>query len=134
MNMRRRAGLTGAALAALAVPLLAPSTASAAPGWQHIGTSGFTYWSGGVYVSEPVESGGGGFQACVFSDAGSQWYQLYEYDPSNADEPIGGRRYQVEGGCETWDGIDAYADGDNNKAELFLRTDDGRAYKVDYYD
>lgn len=134
MNMRRRAGLTGAALAALAVPLVAPSTASAAPGWQHIGTSGFTYWSDAVYVSEPVESGGGGFQACVFSDAGSQWYQLYEYDPSSGDDPIDEPRFQVEGGCETWYGIDAYADGDNNKAELFLRTNDRRAYRVDYYD
>ncbi|QNP74882.1 hypothetical protein IAG44_39295 [Streptomyces roseirectus] len=112
------------------------SPADIPPTWDLIGTTGFTYLGSGNYISTGYAlSHGGEFHACVTTSwSGSADYALYEYDESNSDEKVGSTRTQIAGGCETWN-VGAYVDGDNNRAELYLATNDPGSQKlVTFYD
>lgn len=112
-------------------------TADVPPSWDFMFTTGFNYLGEGVYrANEAALSHGGEFHACISTTfTGNAQYALYEYDEgANADEQVGSTRTQTAGGCETWD-VDAYVDGDNNRAELYIVTNDPGASKtVTYYD
>ncbi|MFF0724442.1 hypothetical protein [Streptomyces sp. NPDC004134] len=112
-------------------------TADVPPSWDFMFTTGFTFLGEGVYRANAAAlSHGGEFHACISTpfDYDAQ-YALFEYDEgANADEHVGSTRTQTAGGCETWD-VDAYVDGDNNRAELYIVTNDPGAGKtVSYYD
>ncbi|GAA2335169.1 hypothetical protein [Streptomyces cuspidosporus] len=114
----------------------APSAAAdVPPSWDLMFTTGFDYLGSKVWRSKDAAlSHGGEFHACIkTSYAGDARYALFEYDAENGDEQVGSTRTQTAGGCETWD-VDAYVDGDNNRAELYIVTNDPGTKTVTYYD
>jgi hypothetical protein len=129
------AAVAGTPEAGLSSPANLSSAADVPPDWDLLGTTGFTETSEGIYKSNVgAYSHGGLFHACVTTTwTGKADYVLHEYDEKNADEQVGGPRTQTAGGCETWD-VDAYVDGDNGKAELYLVTNDPGKKTVTFYD
>ncbi|WNE96494.1 hypothetical protein PS467_14690 [Streptomyces luomodiensis] len=126
------AGIAAAATLGLAVPASA-TTADVPPSWDYVTSTKF-FEIAGVYYSYNAESHGGEFHACIHTSlTGQAQYALYESDPDSSHERIGSIRTQTAGGCETWN-VSAYVDGSNNRAELYIATNDPWAYKVDFYD
>ncbi|GAA2324680.1 hypothetical protein [Streptomyces violaceusniger] len=135
MARRLRPALTGIAAAAT-LGLAVPASATAAdvpPSWDFVTSTKF-FEIAGVYYSYDAESHGGEFHACIHTTwNGEAQYALYESDPDSSHELVGTIRTQTAGGCETWN-VSAYVDGSNNRAELYIATNDARAYKADFYD
>jgi hypothetical protein len=133
MKLRK---LTLAAVAASAL-LASTGTAHATAGWQSVGDSSFKYVDVnlGLWFTGYVYSGGGDFQACVthHNDSWTHEYSLWEYDPSGSKRVA--TRSGKQGDCFIFRDIGAYVDGDNNKAEFFLGTDDPEGgYEVLFWD
>jgi hypothetical protein len=119
------------ALGALSVSLLAVPSASAAEG-DYLGSYSFGWNSNaGAYVTSVVNSSGGNFKTCVSSSASATYY-LYEYDPDNPDDLIGSVVLS-NGDCHTFY-VDNYVDGDNGRAELYLRTSSSAASSAKFWD
>ncbi|WP_461012365.1 hypothetical protein [Streptomyces capparidis] len=122
---RQRTALLGAVLCLLTLPFLSASPASADGGeWDFLGTKDF-YANGGVYTTHVAQSSGGDFKACL-AHVGSppptqMTYSLYEWDESNADDYVTSATLPTTE-CLTARGISAFVDGDNGKAEFYLRT------------
>lgn len=117
------------ALAVLATSALMASagTSHAAAGWQYVGGSNLskwdvqtTYWFSNHYFY----SGGGDFQVCVahHNDSWTHGYTLWEQDSSDMKRVA--TKYGQQGDCFIFRDIGAYVDGDNNKAEFRVSTDD----------
>ncbi|MGW5136584.1 hypothetical protein [Streptomyces sp. NPDC004135] len=99
----------------------------------HLGSSTF-YSVNGYYYSYTVNSGGGDFKICVTTGSGSDHlYGLFEYDPDdeglNSDEKIGSSKPLSNGDCATWS-VGAYVDGSNNRAEIYVATQDSKVQSV----
>lgn len=134
----RKLNILGTAAVVAALPLLAASPASAGAGeWDYLGSSTF-YSVNGYYYSYTVNSGGGDFKICVTTGSSSDHlYGLFEYDPDdnglNSDEKIGSSKPLSNGDCATWS-VGAYVDGDNNRAEIYVATEDSKVQSVKYWD
>ncbi|GAA3540073.1 hypothetical protein [Streptomyces osmaniensis] len=118
--------ILGTAVIVAALPLLAASPASAGAGEN---------W---YYYSYTVNSGGSDFKICVTTGSSSDHlYGLFEYDPDdnglNSDEKIGSSKPLSNGDCATWS-VGAYVDGDNNRAEIYVATEDNKVQSVKYWD
>jgi hypothetical protein len=105
--------------------------------WDYLGSSTF-YSVNGYYYSYTVNSGGGDFKICVMTGSGSDHlYGLFEYDPDdeglNSDEKIGSSKPLSNGDCATWS-VGAYVDGSNNRAEIYVATQDSKVQSVKYWD
>jgi hypothetical protein len=113
-----------AGFTALTVPFLAASPAHAGPGeWDPAGSSYFSYHSStDSFLSTVVNSGGGNFKFCISGlyDGEVKWFNLKEYDGSNADEHIAGDNFS-NGQCGTYQ-VGNYGDGDNGTPELYVET------------
>ncbi|MCW8384481.1 hypothetical protein [Streptomyces justiciae] len=136
--MKRKLNILGTAAAVASIPFFAASPAWAGPGeWDYLGSSTF-YSVNGYYYSYTVNSGGGDFKICVTTGATSDHlYGLFEYDPDdnglNSDEKIGSSVALGNGDCASWH-VEAYVDGDNNRAELYVATQDSKVQSVKYWD
>ncbi|MET7637483.1 hypothetical protein [Streptomyces sp. NPDC005438] len=98
-----------------------------------MGTSGF-YAVNGVYYSHAKYSSGGKVKVCVSTkETGTKSYALYEFDKVYDDQRIGSVRRQKAGGCEVWN-VSGYTDGKNGKAEVYIATNDSKAYRAVTYD
>ncbi|MFI1935105.1 hypothetical protein [Streptomyces sp. NPDC020330] len=137
MIIKNRAKLMGVAtIASLSLAVAAPQ-AYATAGWDYMGSSGF-HQVGPYFYSGTFNSHGGNVKVCITtSESGNALYGLYEYDPDgtsiNTDERIGSNRVQTAGGCETWD-VSGYVDGSNARAEVYISTNDSKAYKAEFWD
>ncbi|GLW49048.1 hypothetical protein Stsp02_47090 [Streptomyces sp. NBRC 14336] len=129
------------ALAVLAASALfaGAGTSHAAAGWQYVGGSEFTKRDDTIisnwFTAHYVYSGGGDFQACVAHDNDSytHGYTLWEQDSSTMKKVA--TKYGKQGDCFIFRDIGAYVDGDNNKAEFRLSTDDPEGgYEVLFWD
>ncbi|WP_258839733.1 hypothetical protein [Mechercharimyces sp. CAU 1602] len=49
--------------------------------------------------------------------------KMYEYDPSNEDEYVGSCKVGTTSTHCYWTNVDAFADGGNGKAELYIQSD-----------
>ncbi|MBH5318258.1 hypothetical protein I6N90_10600 [Paenibacillus sp. GSMTC-2017] len=86
------------------------------PGWQQIGRS-LLYRSGGYFRNEVVYSTGGDLKVCSTRYGN---FTLMEYDPgTNRDEVVSSKWIS---GCEIWEDIGRFVDGDNNRAEFYVIT------------
>ncbi|MFJ3233806.1 hypothetical protein [Streptomyces sp. NPDC086787] len=125
------------AIAVAAVALFSASftqAAQASSGWDDLGSHGVYYQS--QYRTKTVNSGGGDFKACITttsSNAKHDFYNLYEEDKEVHDPKL---VTSVEGpGCWVFHNLDDYVDGDNDRAELYIGTeDDPEMIRVHYYD
>ncbi|MCQ6562835.1 hypothetical protein [Paenibacillus mendelii] len=90
--------------------------------------------------SNYVHSGGGDFKYKVVSGpSGGAWYQLREYDPNNADDIITDPNgysyfYLYTGDTLIYRGISGAIDGDNKKAELYVKESFSGSAQVQYWD
>lgn len=83
-----------------------------------------------------VHSTGGDFKFKVVSGpSGGAWYALYEYDPNNADDLVFDSWFYLYPGDEVvYRGIGGYVDGDNKKAEFYVRENFSGSASVDFWD
>jgi hypothetical protein len=136
----RKLGLTFFAVVfALFIPF---STAFAA--LEYLGRYGLTIDTGEktgklyFYRTEYVHSDGGSFKVCNYNMSSTKFF-LYEYDPgSNNDDYVYSWTLGMSK-CYTFTGLDKFKDGDNKKAELYVkaaRASGGLAYErqVKFYD
>jgi hypothetical protein len=136
----RKLGLT---FFAVVIALLIPfSTAFAA--LDYLGRYGLTINTGEktgnlyYYRTEYVYSDGGSFKVCNYNMSSTKFF-VYEYDPgSNNDDYVYSWTLGMSK-CYTFTGLDKFKDGDNNKAELYVksaRASGGLAYErqVKLYD
>ena len=115
-----------------ATTLLIPlSSVFAASGWQYLGFDYFHKNSSGYYVSDVYTSDGGYFRICAATGS-SVIYRLYEYDPDNADDYIGGVLLK-NGQCHDFY-VENYRDGTNNKPELYFNVGTYSLAGGDIYD
>jgi hypothetical protein len=116
------------------LPVFATTPASASPGWDFVGTSGFTYVGNqGAWVSSPAPSKGGNFRICMVTGSTTkQSYHLHEEDPNGGDEV--GAASRTGSGCIDWYNIGRYVDGSNQRAEFYVFTGDSKVQSVAYYD
>ncbi|UVI33359.1 hypothetical protein [Paenibacillus spongiae] len=90
--------------------------------------------------SNYVYSTGGDFKYKVVSGpGGGAWYQLREYDPDNADDiitdPYGySLFYLYPGDTLIYRGISGAVDGDNKKAEFYVKEGFSGSATVQYWD
>ncbi|NYI03697.1 hypothetical protein [Allostreptomyces psammosilenae] len=63
----------------------------------------------------------------------SHRFELWEYDAENADEYVGYATLSNDG-CIIWEGISAWVDGGNDRAEFYLLTNDSRATWATFWD
>jgi hypothetical protein len=110
-------------LALLAVLLIPISTAHAA--LSKVGTYSWHYnQTLGAYVTSipTFTSDGGDVKICLPGGYyPARWYDLKEFDESNADEKIGSSALLGSGNCYTWR-VSGYGDGTNGKAEIYVQT------------
>ena len=105
--------------------------------WDYLGTH---YTSSSENPSDYVLSGGGDFKYKVASGpSGGAWYQLRERDPDNADDiitdPYGySLFYLYPGDVLVYKGISSAVDGDNKKAEFYVKESFSGSAKVQYWD
>ncbi|WP_274653275.1 hypothetical protein [Paenibacillus humicola] len=90
--------------------------------WDYLGTHNS---DSSENPSNYVYSGGGNFKYKISSGpSGGAWYELMEYDPDNADDPVyaGGYNwfYLYPGDTITYYNIGSYVDGSNKKAEFYV--------------
>jgi hypothetical protein len=120
-----------------ALPLLAPTPASAGSGWDFAGRGKFVvYGTNGSYWTQPYGlSAGTNFLTCINTKTNiPENYYLHEYDEgNNADESVDVQT-QTGSGCLEWKGISDYVDGANDRAEFYIFTYDSQATSVDYFD
>ncbi|MFA3876404.1 hypothetical protein ABS735_22390 [Streptomyces sp. MMCC 100] len=136
LSARRSATGAAVAVAAAALALSFTPAAAAAPAgggsWDDLGTRDAYYQS--EYRTKTVKSAGGDFRACITTSATTkESYNLYEQDA----EPYNAKRVAtVKGaGCWVFRDIGDYVDGDNNRAEFYIGTeDDPEMVRVHYYD
>ncbi|MFF3333481.1 hypothetical protein ACFYWX_28680 [Streptomyces sp. NPDC002888] len=132
MKLRNRFTVSGIAVTAATLSLSVAQPAQAGAGeWDNLGRHDVYYDS--QYRTKAVKSSGGAFKACIFtSSSESSFYELQESDKGHDDKLVAEVR---NGGCYTFRNIDAYVDGDNNRAEFFIGTeDDPEMLSVQYYD
>lgn len=120
MIAKRIAAVLGTAVTAT---VLAAPSATAGPGeWDFLGQYALYESSQpGVYRTLTAKSGGGDLRVCLLD--GPSWtarYSLWEYDPNNADDHVMDF-YLDEGRCVVFRSIGGYVDGDNNRAEFYIR-------------
>jgi hypothetical protein len=116
---------------ALACSFVIPfSSANAGAGeWDYLGHSGWVSRTTSI-----VESGGGNFMFCVEGYNNDTLYHLYEYDPDNADDYVGFFDAELDPDkCTSAWNIDNFVDGTNDKAEFYVKANDGN-FKVHWYD
>ncbi|MET8472480.1 hypothetical protein ABZY90_19165 [Streptomyces sp. NPDC006422] len=133
MSKFDRRTATGVAVltAALGMCLAQTAGAAAAAGWTDLGTKGVYYQS--EYRTHVVHSGGGSFKACITTSSSQKdTYHLYEQDAEKYDAKLVAD--VNSGGCWTFNNLDDYVDGDNNRAEFYIGTDDPGMKRVHYYD
>ncbi|QYR21008.1 hypothetical protein KZ483_25280 [Paenibacillus sp. sptzw28] len=112
-------------------------TTMAAGEWDYLGARST---SSSENPSNYVFSGGGDFKYKVYSGpSGGAWYQLREYDPNNADDIITDPNgyslfYLYPGDTLVYRGISGAVDGDNNKAEFYVKESFSGAATVQYWD
>lgn len=94
--------------------------------WDYLGSSTFTT------SSAIAHSSGGDFLVCLNSGP-SGYYNLYEYDPNNADDRVG-YVYLTPGDCGAFRSIGGFVDGDNKKAEFYVYKSFGGSATVSFYD
>lgn len=142
--------------AALVFVLVIPTSAFAGAGsWDRVYTDGDSYnkaGGSGTYIrptctncwdeSYFVKSSGGDFGIKI---DGPAWYdgryavKLYEYDVSNSDDYVK-TIYAYDGSIAKFSSISGYLDGDNGKAEFYVKIsaiDDGSTIALGdivYYD
>ncbi|MDR2993760.1 MAG: hypothetical protein LBV11_08020 [Bacillus cereus] len=122
MNLKK----IGLSLALSAVALVTPLTSAFAAGgeWDYLGWE-TTHWNSttGYYITDPVYSSGGDFKVCGTVNTNAVMY-LYEYDSgSNKDEYVGQlNAYAGKESCKIFRSIGKFVDGDNKKAEFYIRT------------
>ncbi|MGM0884594.1 MAG: hypothetical protein ACQEXQ_26600 [Bacillota bacterium] len=111
---------------------VAPTTVNAeitpmgAGEWDYLGSSTF------VNSSAIAKSSGGDFLVCLESGP-SGYYNLYEYDPDNADDKVG-YVYLYPGACGAFRSIGGFVDGDNQRAEFYVYKAWGGTATVSFYD
>ena len=96
------------ALASIALAIPFTSVFADSAGWQKLGT---------YSQSQIFYSGGGYIKFCAHVPVGIIEFDLYEYDPDNADDYVG-TTYLSDGECQTFN-VDKFVDGTNHKAELY---------------
>lgn len=96
--------------------------------WDYVGSSHVSYLDAGIYRSGYAHSTGGDFLVCATR---GNYYALWEYDPTNADDHVS-TKWIPAGGCTAWRDIGGFVDGDNKKAEFYVVAN-ASAY-VDFYD
>ncbi|WP_399887216.1 hypothetical protein ACGH7X_22215 [Streptomyces sp. BBFR51] len=135
MKLLDRRKASGAAVVAAALSLSFAQAAQAAPaggGWDDLGTREVYYQS--HYRTKTVKSAGGDFRACITSSTTTKRsYSLYEQDAEVYNAKLVAT---AEGaGCLVFRDIGDYVDGDNNRAEFYIGTeDDPEMVRVHYYD
>ncbi|CAL9670982.1 hypothetical protein [Streptomyces sp. enrichment culture] len=117
--------------------LFAAPHAQAGPGeWDDLGWKSFYKDSSEYYPyrTTAVKSSGGDFKVCINTAATEDnglLYRLMEEDPGY-DDQVGD--YLTEPGCWVFRKIGSFVDGDNNRAEFYIRTNDVSAMSVHYWD
>lgn len=133
MKLRTRLTVSGTAVLAAALSVsLAPPAQAGAGEWDDLGTHGVFYNS--MYRTKAVKSAGGAFKACIYTSSTNpdDFYDLMESDKGHDDKLVASVR---GAGCYTFRNIDAFVDGDNDRAEFFIGTgDDSAMRRVQYYD
>ena len=105
--------------------------------WDYLGPRSTVSWEN---PSNYVKSGGGDFKFKVsYGPSGGAWYQLREYDPGNADDIITDAYgysyfYLYPGDTLIYRGISGAVDGDNKKAEFYVREGFSGSATVQYWD
>ncbi len=94
--------------------------------WDYLGSSTF------VTTSAQAKSAGGDFLICLESGP-SGYYNLYEYDPDNADDRVG-YVYLYPGACGAFRSIGGFVDGDNKRAEFYVYKAFGGTATISFYD
>ncbi|MXQ53333.1 hypothetical protein [Shimazuella alba] len=122
----------GVSLLASAFVLATPFTAFAALTYK--GNYSFNYNSNRTaYVTKVISTDGGDFKICP-STLVTKSYDLYEYDPDNADDYIGSA-WLSTGDCYTFKNLGNYEPG-SNPPEVYVKTSTYQAYgsSVKVYD
>ncbi len=124
------------ALAFVLVIPLSSAYAFTAPSSNHIGyrdTRWDSYYNRESTRGNEVYSSGYKVWVCVNSTLHykAQYYSLMESDGSPGYTYLG-KQWISPGHCAVWDIGTSYLDGGNNKADLFIVTDDPAS--VDFYD
>jgi hypothetical protein len=127
MNVKK----VSVSLMASAIVLATPFTAFAALTYK--GTYSFySNSSNTAYVTKVISSDGGDFKICP-NTLVTKAYDLYEYDPDNADDYVG--TVWSSGECETFKNVGSY-DPKGNPPEFYVKTSTYQAYgtSVKVYD
>ncbi|MEU6196387.1 hypothetical protein [Streptomyces sp. NPDC047061] len=133
MNLRNFVARATVVVTAGAIFSLFGGPAQASSGWDYIGVTEFPRNSSDyIRTTGNALSTGGDLEACITTaSTKSHAYDLWEYDPNNADDFVDA----VNGsGCWIFRDIGKYVDGDNNRAEFYIGTYDDDALRVYWYD
>jgi hypothetical protein len=128
MNVKK----VGISLLAFSFVLATPFTAFAALTYK--GNYSLNYNSSRTaYVTKVISTDGGDFKICP-STLVTKAYDLYEYDPDNADDYID-TAWLSNGDCYTFKNLGNYEPGDN-PPEVYVKTSPYQAYgtSVKVYD
>lgn len=104
--------------------------------WDYLGIH---YTASGENPSDYVFSGGGSFKYQIYyGPKDGAWYELRERDPDNTDDIIYGNGYRYfwlyPGDVLVYSGLNFAVDGDNNKAEFYVKEGFTGAAQVKYWD
>ncbi|WP_156183375.1 hypothetical protein [Rossellomorea marisflavi] len=94
--------------------------------------------SGAFSKKYTVNSTGGDFSVLIDPQTGvhgTVYVQLWEHDETNSDDYVGQRTVSGTSGLvrARWNDIGGYKDGDNNKAEFYIKIS-GSNNKIEYSD
>jgi hypothetical protein len=91
-------------------------------GWDPVGSQDLMLYSSGA-TSNVYYSTGGDFEITFrgLSSSNGYYVHLYEEDETNDDDPVGDTLYGIGDHDFVWRNISQYCDGDNGKAEFYLR-------------
>ncbi|MGI5353368.1 hypothetical protein ACQEU8_35070 [Streptomyces sp. CA-250714] len=131
------------AFAAVLSALLMQAPASAAPPpdqgeWKDLGEHNFYTGTGSLYYpwrAATISSDGGDFRFCIRTSTSEHLglHQLREEDADGSSERVKNVDAGPDG-CATVPNLDSFVDGDDNRAEFYIRTNLSRAIAVHYYD